>query len=162
MKSQQKKRPFMKTSLSIHSLVITLFVIIAAVVLPSCGTTDPPSTQNTMMALINNIAWNAVEVSATQEGGLLTINGKNAVGDQLQFALYANSPGTYPLGEGLHSASFADEFAEWSAFGVGSGTITILTLDTERVAGYFGFRGKDTAEGSPPKTIANGTFDVDF
>lgn len=152
----------MKTSLNIHSLAIMLLVVIAALALASCGTTDPPPTQNTMMALVNNTPWSAVEVSATQEGGLLAINGKNAIGDQLQFTLYANSLGTYPLGEGLHSALFTDEFAEWSAFGFGSGTITILTLDAEHVTGYFGFRGKDTAKGSPPKTIVNGTFDVDF
>ena len=136
--------------------------ILLAAVLLSCGTTDPESTRNTMTALVDNVTWRAGEVSAVQDGGRLTIDGRNAIGDRLQFTLFPESVGEYALGEGLHTASFSDEFATWWAFGVGSGSLTITTLDGERVSGFFGFRAKDTATGNPPRVIASGKFDIDF
>lgn len=136
--------------------------LLLATLMFSCGTTEPSESPNTMKATIDNTTWESVEVSAVREGGLLSLTGVNAIGDQLRFTIFPDGPGDYPLGQGKHAGSFADEFSEWWAFGFGAGNLTILVLDDERVAGYFGFRGKDTATGKPSRTIASGTFDIAF
>ena len=136
--------------------------LLLATLMLSCGTTEPSESPNTMKAIIDNASWESVNVSAVQDGGQLTLSGTNAIGDKLQFTIFPDGPGSYPLGQGKHAGFYADEFSEWWAFGFGAGSLTILVLDEERVAGYFGFQGKDTANGQPNRTIASGTFDIGF
>ncbi|MGE3799561.1 MAG: DUF6252 family protein [Candidatus Kapaibacterium sp.] len=148
----RKSRSFLQ-----YILMPTLGAILLA-----CGTTDPPSTRNKMGATIDGTTWRATELEAVREGSTLRIEGSSAIGTTLRLILKNDTVGTYPLGEGLHEGILVDEFTTWTAHGVQSGSATITEIDGEHVAGYFGFRGKDTVGLLAQREVSSGTFDIDF
>lgn len=130
--------------------------------LQACGTTDPPSTRNTMTSIVNSTGWNAIEMTAQKQNGSITIEGISAIDTRLVLKLRGDTVGTYPLGTIVNEAVFSDGPSQWVAFGVNSGSVTVTLADSTRVVGHFGFRGKDTTGIEQPREIASGTFDIDL
>ena len=128
----------------------------------SCGTTDPPSTYNTMSAIIDNVTWNAISVKASREGNNVLIEGESATGATLLLTLQGDTLGTYLLGEGVHQGELRDEGVTWRAHGMRSGSATLTEITEERVAGFFGFRAKDLSGLELSRDIVTGRFDIDF
>lgn len=143
--------------------VLAPFIAAGALLLTSCGSsTEPEDTSNTMSALVDRVRVEAIEVSAGRENGRIVLQGISAIGATIDIEIVGDSTGTYPLGEGLHTAVFTDEFVSWEATGVNAGSVTITEIDDTGVRGYFGFRGKDPTGSEPPRVIANGRFDITF
>ncbi len=115
-----------------------------------------------MQAIIDGKTWTATEIEARREGSRIVVEGSSAIGTLVRVVFDADTVGHYRLGEGRSEAVLVDEFTEWTAYGFGSGSGMISEIDGERVAGSFGFRGKDTSGIASDREIASGKFDVDF
>lgn len=139
-----------------------LLCLIVPLFAAGCGTTDPPSTRNTMSALVDRISWRGAEVTARRREGTIVIEGRSAIDTRILLKLHGDTAGTYPLGTIVNEGVFIDETSQWQAFGVNSGSVTVTVADSLRVAGYFGFRAKDTAGIEQPREITGGTFDADL
>lgn len=139
-----------------------IFLLIFIVGSFSCGTTDPPSTRNTISAFIDDVTWSAISVKASREGRRLCIEGESTIGITIRLALMGDTLGTYLLGEGLHEGELQDEGQTWNAHGTRSGSLTLETMTEERITGFFGFRVKDTSGVSSSREITSGRFDVDI
>lgn len=139
-----------------------LFCPIVPFLAAGCGTTDPPSTRNTMSAMVDRTAWRGVEMTARRQEGTIVIEGRSAIDTRILLKLHGDTAGTYPLGTIVNEGIFIDETSQWQAFGVNSGSVTVTVADSLRVAGHFGFRAKDTAGIEQPREITGGAFDVDL
>ena len=128
----------------------------------SCGTTDPPSTRNSMEGVIDGTDWRATERSVTREENVIELEGVSAIGTTVRLVLRGDTIGTYRLGEGVNHGSVIDLSNTWVTHGTGSGSATITEIDEEHVVGFFGFKGKDTIGLQAPINVTNGKFDVDF
>lgn len=139
-----------------------LLIVLSAFLFTACGTTDPPSTRNTMTAIVDNASWRAVDVTAQRDSGRLVIEGVSAIDIAIALRLHGDTAGTYQLGAILNEGHYVDGGSQWTAHGVNAGSVTVTHIDSLRVAGYFGFRAKDTTEFRGQVEIASGTFDIDF
>lgn len=125
-----------------------------------------------MSALIGgNVNWTAnLTTTAVLQGGVLALagnGGTGATGFQINISLNGvAAEGNFQLGAGNFGnigtvTSLANPFTAWVSSGVGgTGSVAITTLTSSRVAGSFSFTGRATDNST--KTVANGSFDIDF
>jgi hypothetical protein len=152
----------------LRSLLPTLALLVAA-----CGGGDPAptgpnqATESTVSARIDGTLWTAAAVSANASNGVLIVGSGDATGRGLGFSVMVNQgTGTQTIGSGsLVNANTTRSGQSWLASsGIGSGSITLTRVESNRVAGTFAFSLRATTASINPQTMAvtEGRFDVKF
>jgi hypothetical protein len=142
----------------------------AAVLATSCGgggeTPTGPGT-GSLTAQVDGAAWRASRgVAATRAAGFIGVGGTASDASSISFAFPDTGPGTFAVASSNGTnGSYVKSGQGWTAaFGNGgSGTITVTTLTTSRVAGTFSFVAPGISGGAAGnKTVTNGSFDISF
>lgn len=145
-------------------------------VIGGCGgdSTEPDLTLpgGSMSARIDGSPWQATAlVHASRVQNSLTVGGGGTMGGQAVAiaisAMVPDGPGTYTFGPGVNGNAIVgvDQTASWMASAtMGSGSVTITTLDGNRVAGTFAFTAVAVAGGDATgtRTVTEGQFDILF
>jgi uncharacterized protein DUF6252 len=163
----------MTTNWAIDRRILVAVVLSLAVV--ACGGSDtptnpspsptPPLSNGSLSALINGTSFNATSARVVLAGGgVISIGGGNASGQTIGFAWLDAGTRTYPIG-GVTIATHTFMGNTWSASSAqGSGSITVSTKTSNRVAGTFAFvlqaDGPSGATGT--RNITQGQFDLTF
>lgn len=151
-----------------RSLKTSTFVA-SLLVLSACGSDSPLGPglgEGSLSMNVDGSQWSSISVHATASGGVVALGAANSSGEGVGFAFQGSAPGTFLIAAGNPAnATYTTGSNSWAASGSlgGSGTITISTLNSERVAGTFSF--EVTAVGAQtPATISltNGVFDIEF
>jgi hypothetical protein len=150
-----------------------LGVILALALGAACGSDDGtgPGSSDEFSAQIDGASFVAVEGFSTfaqLSGGLFILRGTNADGDQLGFTWPDGGTGTYTIGvtPGTMNADYSDGGTFWAAeasFG-GSGTVTVTSRTSSRVAGTFNFvLVPDAFTGQTgTRTVTQGKFNLEY
>jgi len=151
----------------------TTLTLILALALAGCGGDDPadPSGGNTggdgLSCKVDGVSWTAPLTAAHLISGVVSIAGTDAsssLGVGLGFL--NGGTGTYAVGPGspITACAVTEGLNDaWSASGdQGSGTITVTTLSSTRVAGTFSFTApRSNGAGDPAtRTVTEGTFNL--
>lgn len=141
------------------------------------GTGSTPGGSKSMEASVAGVQWtaNPLAIAAARSGTVLTITGSDVKpGTSTQISINlpnVSGPGTFPLNPNvvgqlaLLTITTGTTPSVWTtALSPGTGSISITTLTTERVAGTFSF----TAQASPgtpatsQRAVSSGTFNIAF
>ena len=142
-------------------------VLLLAVGLAACGSDNPvgPGGEANMSARIDGQAWSPSFATATvppTASGFAAVSGSDGT-TTIAFA-FPGATGTYEIGTSIGAnASLMIGSTAWVATtSLGSGTIVVTTLTSDRVAGTFQFNV--TANGATPATrsVTNGQFDIEL
>ena len=122
-----------------------------------------------MEASIDGTQWDAANATATKFtiAGLSTVNiaGATAAADAMTISFGGLvSTGTYTLAGGapLLSLSYTPGAQlGLQAFIAQSGTVTITTIDDDKIKGTFSFEGKRFQDNATT-SVTSGSFDVEF
>jgi hypothetical protein len=162
--------------------LLALALLAATSSLTACGGDDggtgpTPGGSKSMQASVAGVQWtaNPLAISAVRSGTVLTIAGSDIkAGTTTQINI--NLPNVTGTGVFQLNPNFAGQLAlltittgttpsVWTtALSPATGSISISTLTTERVAGTFSF----TAQASPgtpatsQRVVSSGTFDIAF
>jgi hypothetical protein len=139
---------------------ITAIWMIGFVGISGCGTTEPAEPVP-LGAIVQGISWIATDYSAerTEEGGIL-INGYSSLEIEITLDLIADTVGVYPVGTGLSSAILIDEGARYTPQGITAGSVTLTSVEDDRITGYFGFTAKLEGNAGVLRDVTNGTFSL--
>ena len=131
-----------------------------AVGITGCGTTEPAEPVP-LGAIVQGISWVATDYSAerTDDGGIL-ITGSSPIEIEITLELVADTVGVYPVGTGLSSALLIDEGARYTPRGVTAGSVTVTSIEGERITGYFGFTAKLEGNAGVLRDVTNGEFSL--
>ena len=159
-------------------LVIRGIAVTCVVALLACGGDGGgpagPNNPNipssgSLTARIDGVQYTplSVNVVVSQNPPIIALGSADAAGRALGFAFStANGTGAQSIGPGsLANANLSQGGVGWiAAQSVGSGTITITTLTTNRAVGTFTFTLETSVAGANPPTrqITQGAFDVTF
>lgn len=137
---------------------------------------DPPSN-GTITATVDGQAWSSSMALASRIGnGFVSVGGNSGIsGDISNISMgFPEEIGTHtiPIPAGMNfSYSIYTPTQVWQALamgeilgGSGTGTVTVTTLNAERIAGTFSFvaLAAATSEATGTRTVTNGAFDVRF
>jgi hypothetical protein len=156
---------------------LSIPVSIIALLCAACGdgygdSTGPGNNNNAnaITAQIDGVAWTSSGSRlATHSNNVLTITGADNAGKVITIALAnVTATGTFSLAVGNPNGALGnviDGARIWASTGQGgSGTITVSTLTSARVAGTFSFTAVPAP--STPATgtvrVTGGTFDLRF
>jgi len=159
-------------------LVLGLFLLFASAGCDS-GPTAPGgdvgglgNESGTISARIDGTLWTGtVLVHANRVQNVLSFGGGGLMNGQATSIaitiIPATGPGTVTFGPGVHAGATLGitQAASWSASSSqGSGTVTLTTLDDERVAGTFQFVAEpnDTGTATGTRTVTDGQFNIRF
>jgi len=145
---------------------LALLVLTSAACSSGSDVTGPSSTKplpnGSMSAKFGGADWSATaSVHASSTNGIIGVAGTD-INQTLAFALSANAPGTYNIGQ--LSATNAELTTTggvvWVAGGnLGSGTITITSLTATAVAGTFSFNLVKNGGGATI-SVTSGVFNI--
>lgn len=152
------------------ALVPLLLLVIAC-----GGDGSGPSGSGTLSARVDGSSWNATAgIVAMRVNNFISITGSVGGNTVLTIAWPDDGPGTYsiPTSVGLNmSYGIYGNGHLWMALGigtqlggVGSGSVTVTTLDSERVAGTFEFTAPaaESSGATGTKVITSGVFNIKF
>jgi len=150
-----------------------LAALLLALALTACGkdATEPSVPGNgdaRMSARIDGQAWSAslaLAAGGSQAGAVIAVSGSDQAQRTIAFAFINAGTGTYEIEPGAATnAVLSEGSAQWQAApGQGTGTITITTLNAERIAGTFEFTAEPGSGGATgTRVVTQGTFDVEF
>lgn len=132
----------------------------------STGPSTPVLVNGSFTAKVDGANFNAVTAAVSTSGNITSVGASNASGESIGFAWQGTTPGTYSIAQlAPHNGIYIAGSASWVASVVGgSGTITITTQTSSRVAGTFSFTmvpsSGTTASGN--KNVTQGSFDLTF
>jgi hypothetical protein len=161
--------------------LLALALLTTATALTACGddggTGPTPGGSKSMQATVAGVQWtgNPLAITAARSGTVLAIAGsdiKAGTTTQININLpNVTGTGTYQLNPNfagqiaLLTVTTGTTPAVWTtALSPGTGSISITTLDSDRVAGNFSFTaqaGAGTAA-TGQRAVTSGTFDIAF
>jgi hypothetical protein len=127
-----------------------------------------PNDNGSMTARVDGAAFTAFSVAATFSNGILAVSGVQLSPSQgLTFGVATTGPGTFNVGttSAVNGIYVSGSNASWLASGnVGSGSVTITTLNSTRAVGTFNFvlQAQQGTAATGTRTITQGAFDVRF
>jgi hypothetical protein len=155
-------------------------LVLLLTMLAACGgdkdPTDPGGNNpnGTITATVNGAAWNGSAAAiATRSTDFIAVGGTQGSHSNITFAFPGNSTGTFSIPDAVGMNLNYSEFGSthvWQALamghlgGIGSGSVTVTTLNSERVAGTFSFVAPAAASSGATgsRTVTNGSFNVKF
>ncbi|MDH3459285.1 MAG: DUF6252 family protein [Gemmatimonadota bacterium] len=136
------------------------------VTLPACGDGPlQPGGGSSLRMSIDGQQWTAVSVTANNINGIVGTGAADLAGVGFGFAFQGSTTGTYMIAANSPTnATYSEGGNGWAATSAGgSGTITVTTLNAERVAGTFTFQVNAVGQHMPAtRSITNGVFDIEF
>lgn len=156
-----------------RSRFLTVLCAVAVVSLGACGGGDGGTTgpnqlgDNSLSAKIDGTAWTPTVITASAGSGALIVAAADGTGRGLGFAVaITQGLGTQSIGPtSLVNANTTQGAQGWLATAhLGSGSVTLTTVETNRAAGTFTFTLQGTSPTTNPATrrITEGRFDVRF
>lgn len=142
----------------------TASTMILVILVAACSGDDPTGLADfTLSATIDGTPWTATYANAVPSGSVIGVGAGDMAGIAMGFAFGAGGTGTYSIGPGeLYNANYTVDGVAWAATPFqGSGSITVTSLTSSRVAGTFQFEGASV--GQTPETtvsVTNGRFDL--
>lgn len=140
--------------------------------LAACGSdaTEPEAKGGgaQMTARIDGKAWASTIAFATsgQPGHAIAVSGSDQALQTIAFSFINAGTGTYEITPGMPTNALLSEGSvQWQAgaSSQGTGTITVTTLNAERIAGTFEFTAEPVSGGATgTRVVAQGKFDVEF
>jgi hypothetical protein len=146
-------------------------VLLSAMACGGSSTGPDNGTNNSagpMSATIDGKAWSSPFPTATYHNTIVAVAGLDlGITASVSFAFVASAPGTFSVGNGNNvfgSAVVAEAGKGWgTAFPGGTGTVTLTTLTSTRVAGTFAFDAVANNGGATGTVhVTNGKFDITF
>jgi hypothetical protein len=156
-----------KECVSMRLSALRAIGLVLAVGVAACGSDDPvgPSDAAAMSARIDGQVWSpsfAVATVPPTSSGFAAVSSSDGT-TTIGFA-FPGAAGTYEIGASTGTnGNLTIGSVTWVASaGVGSGTIVVTSLTSERVTGTFEFTM--AASGATPATrvVTNGQFDVEL
>ncbi len=154
---------------------VGLTILAAILALTGCGGDSNPAgpggsggpSNGAMSARVDGANWNAVaNLHGIRTSGVISLSAPGPNGSVIAFAFADGAgPASHVIGVSVGTnASYTQGTSTWTA-GVqgGAGTVTVTTLNAERVAGTFSFVMQAFQGATPPtRNITNGTFEYRF
>lgn len=154
----------------------SITVLSTALLIAACSSggksspTSPNTTTNTgrsMSASIDGTAWSTTIVGANPGAGYIIIAGASVGGQTtVGLTIVTSGTGTQTIGPGsLTAGSVLIGSQMWQAnTSMGSGSVTLTTVTSNRVAGTFTFtaKGLGISVVPPTRVVTSGRFDVTY
>ena len=151
----------------------SVWAVAAAAALGCGGSSTGPGGNNglandPLSAVINGVQWGSPVPSASYSNQILSIAGTDlGITWTIVFGVRTQAAGTFPFGivnPGVATATLTSGGKSWTTSAQGaSGTLTITTLTSNRVAGTFNLTAVPSGAGATGNvTVTNGKFDVSF
>ena len=126
-----------------------------------------PNDNGSMTARVDGNSFTAFSTAATFSNGILAVSGVQVTPAQgITFGVAATGPGTFTVSQtSAVNGIYVSGNASWLASGnVGSGTVTLTTLNSTRAVGTFNFvmQAQAGSGATGTRTITQGAFDVRF
>ena len=144
-----------------------LLALILVVALAGCGDDGPtsPLTNGSLSMSVDGATWSATSVSAQRSGGVVSVAAvEQATITGFGLGFPDGGTGTFAIGATDVAFTYSEGADGFTAHPfTGSGSTTVTTLPSERVAGTF--HGELTPGGGSATgnvMITNGTFDIRF
>lgn len=147
--------------------------VVLALLVSACGGDDPVgpgSLDGSMTALVDGVQWAASfePVGQRNANDIIGMAGVAANGSTISFAFPATGPGTYTLPLLGMNCNYGASGQVWQALGmgdlgsVGSCSVTVNSLSSQRITGTFAFTAPAAAGSGATgqRVVTAGTFDV--
>lgn len=165
------------TLASVRSTLAAVTLLAALAACGGDGPTSPPETDGAVTATVDGQAWSSTSSIALNTGeGFVSVGGNaGTTGNATNLTIaFPAAVGTHviPDATGMNMNFIIYQPNQlWQALamgttlgGVGTGSVTVTTLNAERVIGTFSFVAPAAAssEATGTKTVTNGSFNVKF
>lgn len=159
----------MRIDLSRSSRALTLLA--TALILSACGgggkSTGPEQAgSGALTAKMNGVAWTPSAVTASIGNGVLFVGSADAAGNGFAFGASSQGTGTQTIGplSLLNANAVRGNQSYLATPNLGTGTVTITLLESNRAVGTFSFNLQGTTPSTTPATlqVTEGKFDVKF